>query len=151
MTATADALLQKAGLTETLSADAIGIRMIDHPAMPIHQIRAAASPYAQLCDITVQAVNAGGKEGVSVLGGQDAARGFKICSSASKGGVNKGINHAQEYENIHEAKKQILKARTRRKLGQRELARLIVSNLFPDLQKEDATKKAEAVRQQLRK
>ena len=98
-----------------------------------------------------QAVDAGEEEGVRMLGGQDAARGFKIRSSASKGGVNKGINHAQEHEDIHEAEKQVMKKRTRRKPGQRELARLIVSELYPDLPKDAAAKKAEAVRQQLRK
>jgi len=96
-----------------------------------------------------QATDAGPMQGIKMLAGDHAARGYKTVSSASGGGKAKGENASQEKERVRDAAKQIFEGRTR-KPGQRELARLVVSKLYSDLTGDEAEKKADAVRQWLK-
>lgn len=94
------------------------------------------------------AVSLGPKEGLTGLSGKDAARGYKITSSASEGGKERARIFSQDKNNVREIAKQICEERTR-KPSQRELARLVVRKLYPELTGKDAEKRADSIRHQL--
>jgi hypothetical protein len=88
------------------------------------------------------------EEGINMLAGDHAARGYKIVSSASEGGKAKGKNASKEKEDVCKIAKQITEKRSRMP-SRRELARLVVREKYPKLKGKDAERKAEAVRQLL--
>jgi hypothetical protein len=94
------------------------------------------------------AINAEPMQGIKMLAGEHAVRGYKIISSAGEGGRVKGENASQEKEDVCKIAKQITEKRSRM-LSRRELARLVVREKYPKLKGKDAERKAEAVRQLL--
>ena len=88
------------------------------------------------------------EEGLKELSGEHAVRGYKIISSASKGGKERAEQYSSEKELVCNAAKQISETRCR-KPSIRELARLVVCKLYPDLTKEETKKKADSIRRWL--
>jgi hypothetical protein len=91
------------------------------------------------------AISLGPEEGLRELVGDHAVRGYKIVSSGSEGGKTKGMNASQEKEEILKIAKQITDRRSRRP-SDRELARLVVREKYPNLKRGEAEKKADVIR-----
>jgi hypothetical protein len=94
------------------------------------------------------AVDAGEKEGLLVLAGKNAARGYKSVSSGRSGGKAKREIYTAEKERIKKIAAQI-RSNGKENLSQRELARRVVKKAYPDLNEELVRKKADSIRRLL--
>lgn len=120
---------------------------IEDPAF-INKIRSYVSPFNQgsmhrdlslAIDYLIfikKAVNAGPPDGLRMLAGENAARGYKIVSSGREGGKAKGEVYSPEKERLRKIAKQIVGNR-RRNSSKRNLACLVIREAYPDLEDED--------------
>ena len=75
------------------------------------------------------AISIGPEEGLKMLSGDDAVRGYKTISSASEGGKAKGTIFSQEKIDVLRVAGQIIEQRSREP-SKRELARLVVREVY---------------------
>jgi hypothetical protein len=88
------------------------------------------------------------KEGLELLDGikaVDAARGHKSVSSGRDGGITKGENNSDYRKKCCKKAKEIYDKRSK-KPSERELARLVVRELHPELNEKEIKKKTDVVR-----
>jgi hypothetical protein len=85
------------------------------------------------------------EEGLKKLAGEDAARGHKTVNSARQGGEKRAEKFLPEKERAKQAAEIILATRTR-KPSKSELARLVVKEIYPEMNNEEKKRKADTVR-----